>query len=138
MNGRLSGHTHANGAFLAVGPCFDERVLGKMREARVTHLDSTYNPENVNQGMSACIERDHGVMTTCSTSCRLLRRDSSTIYDEGIEERAGGSPPAGRQTRSLAAQDTRRHLGNPPRRLRSLRRLLLCSNSEVGLTYPPK
>ena len=34
-------------------------------------LYSPYNPKNMNQCVDVCIACDHGVVTTCSTSCTL-------------------------------------------------------------------
>ena len=34
-------------------------------------LYSPYDPKNLNQCVAACIACDHGVTTTCTTSCTL-------------------------------------------------------------------
>jgi hypothetical protein len=41
------------------------------RKACIADLYSAYDPKNVDQCMNVCIKCDSGVITTCSTSCRL-------------------------------------------------------------------
>jgi hypothetical protein len=36
-----------------------------------TDIYASYNPKVLEQCMDVCIKCDHGVTTTCSTSCRL-------------------------------------------------------------------
>ena len=39
--------------------------------ACATNLYANYNPANMEQCVNVCLRCEHGVMTTCSTSCTL-------------------------------------------------------------------
>lgn len=56
---------------LILTACSREDEGSSEHKACVANLYSTYNPKDINQCINACIECDRGVMTTCSTSCRL-------------------------------------------------------------------
>jgi hypothetical protein len=56
-------------AFGLVG-CRDNQVVGA-ENACAEQLYSSYDPKILDQCVNVCIKCNRGVMTTCSTSCRM-------------------------------------------------------------------
>jgi hypothetical protein len=48
----------------------DAEVTGSINKC-AADMFSAYNPKAIDQCVAVCIKCDHGVMTTCSTSCTL-------------------------------------------------------------------
>jgi len=44
---------------------------GSTPSACATNLYANYNPANMEQCVNVCLRCEHGIMTTCSTSCTL-------------------------------------------------------------------
>ncbi len=44
---------------------------GSPPSACATNLYANYNPSNMEQCVNVCLRCEHGIMTTCSTSCTL-------------------------------------------------------------------
>jgi hypothetical protein len=51
--------------------CSREEDVTKSTNACAAKMFSPFDPKNYDQCVKACIRCDNGVMTTCSTSCRL-------------------------------------------------------------------
>ena len=49
----------------------ETEVTGSTTNSCATDLFPSSNPKNLDQCVAACLKCDRGVMTTCSTSCRL-------------------------------------------------------------------
>jgi len=55
----------------ALTACWRDKDVTEATNACAAKLYSAYDSKNFDQCVNACIKCDHGVMTTCSTSCRL-------------------------------------------------------------------
>ena len=54
--------------------CRDDQqpeTTGSTLNACATNLYANYNPANMEQCVNVCLRCERGVMTTCSTSCKL-------------------------------------------------------------------
>jgi hypothetical protein len=56
---------------LFVVSCPPEGEVTESTNKSATHLHSSYNPKVHDQCVDVCIKCNHGIMTTCSTSCTL-------------------------------------------------------------------
>jgi hypothetical protein len=48
----------------------DAEVTGSINKC-ATDMFPSYNPKSIDQCLAVCTNCDHGVVTTCSTSCML-------------------------------------------------------------------
>jgi len=58
-------------AATALAACSREDEVTGSTNTCAAQLYRSYDPKNFDQCVNACIKCDNGVMTTCSTSCRL-------------------------------------------------------------------
>ena len=76
-DGSLGGAVNMRAIFLivlsaaALASCKPDNDVTGSIEGCVAKLYSSYNPKDAKQCVAACIACDHGVTTTCSTSCML-------------------------------------------------------------------
>jgi hypothetical protein len=58
-------------AACVVGSCSPDGDVTGSTSKCATDIYPSYNPKVLDQCMAVCIKCDHGVVTTCSTSCTL-------------------------------------------------------------------
>ena len=56
---------------LSCQPDQQPETTGSTPNACATNLYANYNPANMEQCVNVCLRCEHGVRTTCSTSCTL-------------------------------------------------------------------
>jgi hypothetical protein len=59
-------------SLILLNGCYQEpEATGSTTNSCATDLFPSFDPKNLNQCVAACIKCERGVMTTCSTACRL-------------------------------------------------------------------